>query len=128
MANFRCERLFVMIDEPIPGLDHLRAVDPEQFAWHGTDREAELEGLTPLGDFTYAPFDRKRWRPAAEGLKTVRGLIQLYTGWVSRGHNPYERPLESITETLDVLSQVEAVLDAADSRDRRFCLAAKDLG
>ena len=43
MANFRCERLFLMLDEPIPGLDHLRAVDPEQFAWHGTDREAELE-------------------------------------------------------------------------------------
>ena len=28
MANFRCERLFVMLDEPVPGLDHLKAVDP----------------------------------------------------------------------------------------------------
>jgi hypothetical protein len=33
MANFRCERAFVMLDEPVPGLNHLKAVDPEAFAY-----------------------------------------------------------------------------------------------
>ena len=127
MANFRCERLYVMLDEPVPGIDHLTAVDPVEFAWHCSDGHAEQAGLTPLGSFTFAPFQRARWQPAAEGLKTVRGLIALYRGWLARGSNPYEYADETLTTKLGVLAQVEAVLDAADGRDRRFYLAAKDL-
>lgn len=127
MANFRCERLFVMLDEPVPGLDHLKAVDPVGFAYLDSDRDAESLGLTPLGDCTYAPFDRKRWRPAGEGLKTVRGLIKLYRERVSQGREEDRLRDEVLKEKLVVLGQVEAVLEAADGRDRRFYLAARDL-
>ncbi|MBY0395236.1 MAG: hypothetical protein K2X91_02045, partial [Thermoleophilia bacterium] len=71
MANFRCERLFVMLDEPVPGLNHMKAVDPVEFAWHDSDLDAQRLDLTPLGDFSFAPFERRRWSPASEGLKTV---------------------------------------------------------
>jgi len=127
MANFRCERLFVMLDEPVPGLDHLKAVDPFEFACHHSDDHAEQAGLTPLGSFTFAPFERPRWQPAAKGLKTVRGLIDLYRGRLAQGRNPYGYTAEVVTGKLAVLEQVEAVLDAADSRDRLFYLAARDL-
>jgi hypothetical protein len=127
MANFRCERLFVMLDEPVPGLNHLKAIDPVEFAWHRSDDKAEQAGLTPLGSFTFAPFERPRWQPAAKGLGTVRGLIELYRRWLDQGHNPYGYTEEVLTSKLAVLDQVEAVLDAADSLDRRFYLAAKDL-
>ncbi|WP_165070368.1 hypothetical protein [Paludisphaera rhizosphaerae] len=127
MANFRCERLFVMLEDPVPGLNHLKAVDPVEFAWLGSDDDAERLGLTPLGDFTFAPYERPKWQPAAKGLKTIRGLIDLYRGWLAQGSNPYGYTEEVLKKKLAVLSQVETVLDAADSRDRRFYLAAKDL-
>jgi hypothetical protein len=126
MANFRCERLFVMLDEPVPGLDHLRAVDPVAFAWLLSDHDAEQVGLTPLSTFTYAPFDRERWRPAAEGLKTVRGLIALYQERLARVQVEEGRKKGVLATKLAVLRQVEAVLDAADCRDRRFYFAARD--
>lgn len=53
MANFRCERLFVVLDEPVPGLDHVRAVDPVEFAWLGTDAHAGALGVTPLSSFAF---------------------------------------------------------------------------
>jgi hypothetical protein len=54
MANFRCERAFVMLDEPVPGLNHLRAVDPEGFADLLNDAISFWmveAGYTPLTDF-----------------------------------------------------------------------------
>jgi hypothetical protein len=127
MANFRCERLFVMLDEPIPGLNHLKAVEPFQFASLCSDDHAAHAGLTPLDTFTFAPFERPAWQPAAKGLKTVRGLIELYRTWLAQGHNPYGCTNEVLAANLAVLGEVEALLDAADSRDRQFYLAARDL-
>ncbi|MHC5538206.1 hypothetical protein ACYOEI_08255 [Singulisphaera rosea] len=127
MANFRCERLFVMLDEPVPGLDHLKAVDPVEFAYLGAEADAEQLGVTPLDDFTFAPFERKRWSPAAEGLTTVRALISRFQDQLSSERPEHADRNEVLHGKLVVLRQVEAVLDAADSRDRRFYLAAKDL-
>ncbi len=127
MANFRCERIFVMLDEPVPGLDHLKAVDPFEFAWLGFDDPVELLDLKPLSTFIFAPFERPRWRPAAEGLKTIRGLIKLYREEVAQDDPEFQSRDEWLAKSLAVLGQVEAVLDAADSRDRRFYFAAKDL-
>lgn len=127
MADFRCERLFVILDEPVPKLDHLKAVDAVEFASIDSDAVAEQAGLTPLSAFTFAPFERPRWRAAAKGLKTIRGLIALYREWLAQGHNAYGYTEEALKRDLSVLAQVEAVLDAADSRDRRFYFAAKGL-
>jgi hypothetical protein len=127
MANFRCERLFVMLDDPIPGFDHLRAVEPFEFAESVSDSEALTLGVTPLNDFAYAPFQRPRWRPAAEGLESVRALIGLYEKWLARGKCDFGYRMDFVEQKLRVMRQVESVLDAADTHDRQFHFAMRDL-
>lgn len=130
MANFRGERVFVMLDEPVPGLDHLNAVDVVGFAALLSD---ELSfwltdaGVTPLIDFLYAPFDRPKWRPAGKGLRSVHGVMELYRQWLNAGSNPLGWSRERMEAELVVLGQVADVLDAADARNRRFYFAARDL-
>lgn len=127
MANFRVERMFVMLDEPVRGLNHLRAVDPVELAMLGSDSHADSLGLTPLSSFEFAPFDRPRWFPANEGLKTVRGLIDLYEKWLSSGTNEYGYASDVLASWVATLRQLEDVLDQADTFDRRFYFAVKDL-
>lgn len=129
MANFRCERVLVMLDEPVPGLNHLRAVDAEAFAELLSDEMSfwMVEGgHTPLTDFLFAPFDRPRWRPASKGLESVRAAMELYQKWLDAGENPLGWPRDRMERELVVLGQAEDVLDQADSRDRKFYFAAKD--
>ena len=128
MANFRCERLFIMLDEPIPGLDHLHSVDPEEFAGLYSEDDAESIDVAPIERFSYGAYDRPRWHPAAKGLMTVRSLIGLYEKWLSGGAGvPAHYATEVLEQKLAVLRQVDAVLDAADNRDRRFYFKMKDL-
>jgi hypothetical protein len=128
MANFRCERLFIMLDEPVPGVDHIRAVDPVRFAGLFSTDDAEYLDVTPVERFCYAPFDRPRWHPAAKGLATIRALIGLYDKWMSEQPNEDCRySTEVLQEKIAVLRQVELVLDRADARDRRFYFKMKDL-
>ena len=131
MANFRYEKVFVMLDEPVPGLNHLRAVDPEVFACLLSDEISYWlveAGHRPLIDFLYAPFDRPKWRPAGTGLQSVRGAMELYQKWLDAGANPLGWSHDRMERELIVLGQVADVLDAADSRERRFYFAAKDIG
>ena len=131
MANFRCERALVMLDEPVPGLNHLKAVDPEVFANLLSDEISHWmveAGHTPLVDFLYAPYDRPKWRPAAKGLQSVRGAMELYQQWLDAGENPLGWSRAQMEKELVVLGQVAEVLDLADARDRRFYFAARDLG
>ena len=74
MGNYRCERMFVMLERAIPGLDHLKAVDPVELAWHQSNADAESLGVPTIEDFCIAAFDgpppwreKPRWLPAAEG-------------------------------------------------------------
>jgi hypothetical protein len=131
MADFRCERAFVMLDEPVPGLNHLRAVDPEGFAALLNDAISFWmveAGFTPLTDVLYAPYDCPRWQPAGKGLRSVRGAMELYRKWLDSGTNPLGCTQESLERDLAVLGQVAEVLEAADGRDRQFYFAARDLG
>ena len=128
MANFRMERLFVMLDGPVPGLDHTKGIDAVEFAWHNSNQHAESLGVTPLDAFTFAPFEEPEWSDASEGLKTVRALRSLYAEWIAKGKNPYQYRPDVITKKNAVLETVEEVLATADSLGRRFFLAARDLG
>lgn len=121
---FRVDRLYVRLDEPVPGLDHLRAVNSVEFAWLNTDLHAERLDLTPLSVFQFAPFQRPVWTPAAVPLRTVRGLISSYHRWQA-GDRAYwcDGPPLSADDLL-ILSQVEAVLAAADALDRRVYFMA----
>lgn len=120
-----------MLDEPVPGLNHLKAVDPELFANLLSDEISHWmveAGHTPLIDFLYAPYDRPKWRPAAKGLQSVQGAMELYQKWLDAGANPLGWSRERMEQELVVLGQVAEVLDQADTRDRRFYFAARDLG
>jgi len=128
MADFRLERLFVILDEPVPGLNHMKAIDAVEFAWHNSDPHAECLGVTPLGVFTFAPFEQPEWRDAQEGLATVRALRALYADWIAKGTNPIGYREDVLAKKDAVLQMVEEVLAAADSLGRQFYLAARDLG
>lgn len=127
MANFRMERLFVMLDEPVPGLNHFKAIDPEEFAWHGTNLVADQLGIARLDEFTFAPFQKPRWHSCAEGLETVNALLDKHREWRNAETNPFDYGPEVLDEKITILTQLQSVLQAADSLDRRFYLAAKDL-
>jgi hypothetical protein len=127
MANFRLERLFVILDEPVPGIDNLKAVDPVEFAWHCSNHIAEQLGVTPFDDFAYAPFQQPKWHEPDEGLKTAKALLDQYRRWLDAGTNPYMYASETLKSKIIVLEQVEDLLTAASSLDRQFYLAAKDL-
>ncbi len=127
MANFRMERLFVRLDEPVPGLDHLKAIDPVAFSMHYSNEHAESLGLEPLDAFTFAPFERPRWFPAEQGLHTVRGLLELYGRWRASGQNPYGISAEALDRRIVSMSSVATVLEAAAALGRRFHLQARDL-
>jgi hypothetical protein len=59
---------------------------------------------------------------------TVRSLFGLYEKWLSVGAITSTRySAEVLEQKLAVPRQVEAVLDTADSRDRRFYFKMKDL-
>src|SRR5687767_2437871 len=103
MGNFRCERVFVMLDEPVPGLNHLQAVDPQEFANLLSDEFSFWmveAGYTPLIDFVYAPFERPKWRPAGKGLRSVRGAMDLYRKWLEAGANPLGWPHDRMEREL----------------------------
>ncbi len=126
MANFRCERLFVKLDQPVPGLDHIKAIDPVDLAGLHTGDDALFLDLTPLEDFVFGPYDRPRWISAAVGLQTTRGLLALYEKLISRADTS-RGSVEHLAKKVEVLKRLEAILEAADTHDRRFCLVAKDL-
>lgn len=48
MASFRTEHLLVTLDEPVPWLVHLKAVNAVEFAWHHSNCHAAFLGVAPL--------------------------------------------------------------------------------
>lgn len=115
------ETLRIRLQRPIPGVDHLNAVDPERFAWlHGRwdDIAGEL-GVDKINDFyvyegEHGPA-RTRWYQAKEALGAVRAVLEYYHA--GRG----SLSDEDREETIDVFETVESLLDDADLREIRFC-------
>lgn len=126
-----------MLDAPIPGLDHLKAIDPFQLcnAVVGSGTDSDILNLVPLSDFNVAAGDKSwqwrekpRWRPAADGLKAVRGLLAHYEAQIAKGERSVGGLIPSaLPARAAILRQLETVLDKADTYDRRFYLAVKDL-
>ena len=58
----------------------------------------------------------------------MRGLLAHYDDRIARGEGSSGGLIASaLPKIAAVLRQLEAVLDKADTHDRRFCLAVKDL-
>lgn len=137
MANFRAERVFVMLKEPIQGFDHIKAVDPTDLCEACVLSEADSDSLdldrlfnfgVAAGERSWEPREKARWRRAAKGLKAVRGLLTHYDERIAKGEASCGGLVSSaLPKIAAVLRQLEAVLDKADTYDRRFYLAVKDL-
>jgi hypothetical protein len=137
MANFRAERVFVMLDQPIPGFDHLKAIDPVELCFACTLSQMDSDRLNldrlysfavATGERSWEPREKPRWRPASKGLIAVRGLLAHYDERIARGQGSAGGLIPSaLPRIVAVLRKLEAVLDGADTHDRQFCLAVKDL-
>jgi hypothetical protein len=127
--RFRCdagggapmEKLYIRLQRPIPGVDHLRVIDPEEFAdHHGQwDDVAPLLDVDRINDFYVyeGEYGKRpvRWHRAAKGLKAVRAVLEYYRS--GRG----ALDAEQRQRTLELFESVERILDDADLRDIRFC-------
>jgi hypothetical protein len=137
MSNFRAERVFVMLEEPIPGFDHIKSIDPSELctACALSDNDSDCLNLDRLLSFSFAagerswePREKPRWRAPLKGLKALRGLLTHYDDRIAKGEGSCGGLIASALPGIAAtLRQMEAVLEKADSYDRRFCLAVKDL-
>lgn len=117
----------LMLEKPIPGLNHLRAFESDELTELVYSRpDAESAGITPFQDFCVGWGGRRRWASAAEGLKVARAMIGLYEKWLAGEPVPGRGTSESIDKKLGVLRRLESILDQADSRDIRFTIAVND--
>jgi hypothetical protein len=137
VANFRAERVFVMLREPIDGFDHFNAVEPSELctACVLSETDSESLGLEPLfsfgvaqGERSWEPREKPKWRAASKGLSTVRGLLAHYDDRIAKGEGSCGGLIPSaLPKIAAALRRLEAVLDKADTYDRKFCFAVKDL-
>lgn len=121
-------KLFIRLEEPIRGLNHLNAVDPEQFAEiHSTDIDARRLGLTPFQDFIIYEGEYgnqpDQWHDAADALQTTRGLIAFYGEQFDRWDESI-RSKESVQRDLKTLSDLLRVFESAEEKGIRFCLVS----
>jgi hypothetical protein len=130
------ERVYLKLNRPIPGVDHLKAFDPWKMAntFSTTYDDCQALGLPPLEDFSVEDFDGPpayreppAWKKASAGLKVARALIALYEKRIAAGADPQGRRLVVLEEAVEVLKQLANVLEDADVREVRFCFGVKDL-
>jgi hypothetical protein len=115
------EKLYIRLQRPIPGVDHLKAIDPERFAdfhgrWDDVAAQLDVDRINDL--YVYEGENGKdpgRWFRASKGLKAVRAVLEYYRS--GKGSMSDEQR----QETIDLFDAVERILDDADFRDIRFC-------
>lgn len=115
------EKLYIRLQRPIPGVDHVKALDPEQFAQaHGAwDDVAPLLDVDTINEFyvyegEYGKNSMK-WHRAAKGLKAVRALLEYYReGRGALAANERQA-------TIELFEKVESILDDADLHKIGFC-------
>jgi hypothetical protein len=122
VADPKC---FVRLEEPIPGIDHIKYVDHRAFAnAHGLiDSIASQLGVDRINDFYVYRGERgsepARWHAAADGLEAIRAVknyLESHPSLPDRATDDYRR------QTLGIVAQLETLLTEADCRDIRFCI------
>ncbi|TWT29896.1 hypothetical protein [Blastopirellula retiformator] len=124
MANFRCERILLRLNEMIRDFDPNGGLDHEELAWSLGDQTDYGPNDPQMWDYVVGPGERPRWHSAMAGLNTLRSLIE-------RLENPAfsaQRTPEAVQSQLVALRALEEKLDRIDTYDRKFYLLAKDLG
>lgn len=125
MANFRAERLFIRIQEPIDGFDPNQGIDVEEFAWTMVCDQKALE-RDSLSKFTIGPGDKPRWFPAEAGLKVVRACLAEVGEKAANAELELQK--QGLQNKIAMLKAVENRLDTIDTYDRKFYFQARDLG
>jgi hypothetical protein len=115
------EKLYIRLQRPIPGVDHVKTIDARRFAeyhghWDDVAKQLDVEGINDFyvyeGHFGTAPV---KWHRASIGLKALRAVLECYqTGQISMSD-------EERQPIIELFQAVEGILDEADSRDIRFC-------
>ena len=115
------EKLFLRLQRPVPGFDHLAAIDPERLAeLHSVwDEIAPVLDLDRINDFyvyegEYGK-DRRKWFRAAKGLGAVRSVLEYLRAGRSALNEDQTRAAIALFEI------VENILDEADLRGIAFC-------
>src|SRR5258706_14239535 len=87
MVGMGSEHATIRLDRPVPGLDHIKAVDQTELCsvLYSVDEDAEYLDLDSVKGFCIWPGQRPRWWPASAGLKTIRGLIADYEPRIASG-------------------------------------------
>jgi hypothetical protein len=120
VADPKC---FVRLEEPVPGIDHIKFIDHRQFAeaHHLIDTTASQLGVDGINDFYVYKGELGsnpvRWHSAADGLVAFRAVKD----YIER-HESLETSADYRVLTLNVLARLEELLVEADSRDIRFCI------
>ena len=116
------EKLYLRLESPLPNIDHVNAIDHEQFAdvHRMVDDRAAALGVSRFNDFyvyngEYGN-DSPRWFSASDGLATMRALTSHFEA------NPNDLPGGQYEMVMAALNTLADVLDDADMRDIRFCL------
>ncbi len=115
------EKLYVRLQRPIPGLDHVQAIVAGRFAeYHGRwDDVAQQLGVQRINDFyIYEGEYGKtpgRWHRTSKGLKAVRAVLEYYRSGQGSMSD------EQRQATVELFQAVENILDKADGCDIRFC-------
>jgi hypothetical protein len=115
------DKLYIRLQRPIPGIDHLKAVDAGQLAeFHGywDDLAAQL-GAERINDFyvydgEYGK-DPVRWHRASKGLAALRAVLEYYRSGRGSVGEPQRQAV------IELFQKVESILGEADVRDIRFC-------
>lgn len=122
MANFRSERLFIRVAGSLD-FDPNEGIDASEFAFIMV-MDTDAYDRDSLRDYTFAPFDKPRWFPAAKGIATVRAVIAETEAKLSKARGE-ER--ERYEKDIALLRVVEDRLDMIDVKDYKFYFLARDL-
>lgn len=115
------EKLYIRLQRPIPGFDHLKGIEPESFAeYHSRwDTVAELLDVDRINDFYVYEGeygrDPVKWHRASKGLQAIRAVLEYYRSGQG-SMNPVQRQA-----TIEFFQVIESILDDADLRNIRFC-------
>ena len=114
------EKLYLRLQSALPGVDHIRAIDPAEFAflhteWDGIAGKLDIDSINDLYvyDGEYGKH-KMRWHAASRGLVAVRAVIKYY-----EDGEGVSAPLRD--RSIALFRTVEMILDEADLRDIRFC-------
>lgn len=126
MGHEKLGESLVVLNEPIPGFDPGKILDPILFDLLTVlDAEADEWGLSPYSKFEVKSSERPLWYEASDGLETTVGYIGMCQQWLAGRERPDIYSDEDIEQMLKTLNAAKSVFEMADEHGRQFHIALK---